>query len=425
MSDEEKVDALIVGGGMAGLACAYLLSKAGKEVVVVERGEAAGAKALTGGRIYSYSLKKLLGAELFAEAPLERPIVKEQICITHPRGALTIDYMDQSFTENIPQSYSVLPSVFNPWLAEKVEENDAIIASGILVDGLIEKDGCIVGVRMGEEEMLADVVIAADGVNSFIAQQAGLREDLKGQEVAVGVKEIIELPEDVINSRFGVLNGEGAARLFLGVVPAGGGFLYTNKTSISLGLVAAPHALAEQDKPLTEMMQDLKMHPAVYPLIEGGTTVEYGAHLVAEGGYHALPKKLYREGMLVIGDAAGFCINIGTSIRGMDLAVASGIAAAEACLESENLAHAGEAYQRKLSEVILPTMKLYAGYPALMAMPRMYKEYPELAHHMMQAMFTVDGSVPEKLPKTMLNIVKHDIGFSNLLSDGWKGFKSV
>lgn len=427
MSGEEKVDVLVIGGGMAGLSCAYLLAKAGKEVVVVERGESCGGKTLTGGRIYTYSLEKLLGKELFSQAPLERPIVKEQIAMTHSQGALTIDYTDYDFKEDVPQSYSVLQAVFNPWLAEQAEEAGAVIAGGILVENLIEKDGRIIGVKMGDEEMLADLVVAADGINSFIAQKAGLRGDLIGAEIAVGVKELIELPEGIINARFGLSKGEGAARLFLGVTEGigGGGFLYTNKNSISLGLAIAPEKLGEQKKPLPDIMQDFKMHPSIYPLIEGGETVEYGAHLVSEAGYNGVPKKLYREGLLVVGDAGGLCINMGTSIRGMDLAIASAIAAANAYLEAQNATEVGNIYTKKLSETILPTMKIYRKYPVMMEIPRLFKEYPLMANDIMHFLFTVDGKIPKKMLKSIQKVVKQDVGLKNLLSDGWKGLRAL
>jgi electron transfer flavoprotein-quinone oxidoreductase len=75
--------------------------------------------------------------------------------------------------------------------------------------------------------------------------------------------------------------------------------------------------------------QDFKMHPAICPLLEGGKTVEYGRHLVAEEGYRRIPKRLYREGFLVCGEAAGFFVNLGYTIRGIDLAVLSGLAAVD------------------------------------------------------------------------------------------------
>ncbi len=113
----------------------------------------------------------------------------------------------------------------------------------------------------------------------------------------------------------------------------GGGFLYTNQDSISLGCVFMPEEVAAHGKSVHEIFQDFKMHPAIYPLIADGETVEYGAHLVSEEGYRGIPKKLYRDGFLMVGDAAGFVINTGYSIRGIDLAIVSGVAAARAIID--------------------------------------------------------------------------------------------
>ncbi|MBU2700843.1 electron transfer flavoprotein-quinone oxidoreductase [Sporomusaceae bacterium BoRhaA] len=427
MSDEEKLDVIIVGGGLAGLAAAYVLAKAGKEVVLIERGTACGNKNMTGGRLYVYSLLSLLGPELLAEAPLERAIVKEQITMVSATGGMTLDYTDYSFKEGIPQSYSILRSVFDDWLAGKAEEAGAMIVTGIHVDKIMEKNGKIVGVDAAGEEMFADTVIAADGVNSFMAQQAGLRNDLTSREVGVGVKEMIELPEEVINSRFGLQAGEGATRLFVGVSNgiSGGGFLYTNKSSLSLGLVVNSRGLGNQRKKLHTLMQEFKMHPAVYPLLDGGKTVEYAAHLVNELGFVGLPQQLYRDGLVVIGDAAGFVINMGNTIRGMDLAIWSGIAVAKAILEARTSAEVGPRYMENIERDLIPTMKVYQSYPKLLEIPRMFTEYPKLANDMMHYLFAVDGSVPPKLSKAMLGIVKNNVSLGSLLSDGWKGVTSL
>ena len=157
------------------------------------------------------------------------------------------------------------------------------------------------------------------------------------------------MPANVIEDRFQVTGGEGAARVLIGCSDnvLGGGFLYTNKESISLGLVLNPADLAGQGKQIHEIMQELKMHPAIYPLIKDGTTVEYSAHLVPEIGYHAMPEKLYRDGLLLVGDAAGMVVNTGTSIRGIDLAIVSGVAAAQAILKNENSSNVGPAYRKE------------------------------------------------------------------------------
>lgn len=427
MSAEEKFDAIIVGAGPAGTACAYLLAKEGKSVLVIERGASAGSKNVTGGRMYTYALE-LVEPGFHAEAPLERQVVREQIMMMSKESAMTVDYFDLTYSGEVPQSYTILRAPFDEWFAGKAEEQGAMFAAGIKVDDLIIENEKVVGVKAGDDEMYADVVIAADGVNSFLAQKAGLRQDINQHVVGVGVKEIIELPADIIEKRFNVGKDQGAARTIVGCTQGvqGGGFLYTNRDSISLGVVFNPESAAKNDKKIHEIMQDFKLHPAIQPLIADGTTVEYGAHLVPEQGWRAVPPKLYREGMLVIGDAAGFCLNTGTIIRGIDLAIVSGVAAARAIICAINPAQSGLAYMAELEKLkLIPTMKLFAGWPDLLENPRMVTKYPEMINAMLNFMFKVDGNVPEKMNKAMLKIVKQHVSMKELLSDGWKGVKAI
>ena len=304
MSNEDKFDVIIVGAGPAGSACAYTLAKAGKNVLVIERGDTPGCKNVTGGRLYTYALE-MLEQGLFEEAALERRVTHEEIMIISGDRAVTIDFNQPGFNPDsgAPMSFTVLRAVFDEWLAAKAEEMGAIVACGIKVDQLIEQNGKIVGVIAGEDEMYADIVIAADGVNSFMAQQAGLIQDIVAKTVGVGVKEVIELPAKTIEERFNLKAGEGAARMILGCTEGihGGGFLYTNKDSISLGCVFMPGEAAQHKKSVHEIFQDLKLHPAILPLIDGGETVEYSAHLVSEAGYRGIHPRLYREGFLMIG----------------------------------------------------------------------------------------------------------------------------
>ncbi|WP_434133287.1 FAD-dependent oxidoreductase [Sporomusa sphaeroides] len=427
MSDDEKFDAIIIGAGPAGTACAYVLAKNGKSVLLVERGVSAGSKNVTGGRLYTYALE-LVEPGLYRHAPLERIVVREQIMMLGENSATTIDYVNYDFGQHVPQSYSVLRAPFDEWFAAQAEAQGAMLAPGVLVDELIEADGKIIGIKAGEDEIYATVVVAADGVNSFIAQKAGLRRDIDAHTVGVGVKEVIELPANLIEDRFQVTGGEGAARVLIGCSDnvLGGGFLYTNKESISLGLVLNPADLAGQGKQIHEIMQELKLHPAIYPLIKDGTTVEYSAHLVPEVGYHAMPEKLYRDGLLLVGDAAGMVVNTGTIIRGIDLAIVSGVAAAQAILKNENSSNVGPAYRKELETLeLLATMKLYAKFHELMSNRRMVSTYPAMANDMLQVLFAVDGRLPERMDKAMLKVLKKHVTFGQLLADGWKGFKAV
>lgn len=430
MSNEEQFDAIIVGAGPAGSACAYTLAKGGKSVLLIERGDTPGSKNVTGGRVYTYALE-LLDEGLCEEAVLERKVTHEQIMMLGGNRSVCINYHDPSFDEasQASMSYTVLRAGFDEWLAGKAEEMGVMLACGIKVDAPIEKDGKIVGVVAGEDEMYADIIIAADGVNSFMAQKAGLIKDIEAHSVGVGVKEVIELSAETIEQRFNLKKDEGAARMILGCTEGihGGGFLYTNKESISLGCVFMPEEAAHKKRSVHEIFQDFKLHPAVYPLIEGGTTIEYGAHLVPEAGYRGIPKKLYREGFLMIGDAAGFVINTGYSIRGVDLAIISGIAAARAVIGMENTANVGLAYMRELEKVkLLPTLKAVDGYFDVLETPWLYDKVPNMAADVFNNLFTVTGEVPGSINKDIMKLVKaNELSIWQLIKFVFKGMRAL
>lgn len=430
MSDE-KFDAIIVGGGVAGIVAGYLLAKEGQDVLVIERGNYPGSKNMTGGRLYSHSLEKIM-PDFAKEAPVQRKITHEKISMMTEESAVTVDYSSTLLGIQGKDSYSVLRGEFDQWLAEKAEEAGAQIISGILVDDLIKKDGKVCGVIAGEDELEAEVVIIADGVNSLLAQKLGFREELKPHEVAVGAKEIISLPQKVIEDRFQLLNEEeGAAWLFAGSPSAGrvgGGFLYTNKSTISLGIVCTLSDLENSPKTVPQMLEDFKNHPTIKPLIKDGKMVEYSGHLVPEAGLSMIPK-LVGNGVLVIGDAAGFCINIGYAVRGMDLAIASADAAAKAVIEAKAKSDYSEGslstYKKLLDEsFVMKDLNLYKKFPHFMENERIFNEYPQMAADMMESMFVIDGSPSQPLMSTMMKHVKK-VGIMKLVKDGIKGVRSL
>ena len=430
MGEENQFDAVVVGAGPAGLACAYLLAKAGKAVLIIERGDAPGAKNVTGGRIYAYALN-LLDQELLEDAAWERKVSHEEIMIIDGKRSITIDYHDPSLTEGDQsiQSYTVLRAVFDQWMAGKAEEVGAMLVCGIRVDDLIQREGRGVGVIAGEDEIYAEMVIAADGVNSIMAQKAGLISDLKKETVGVGVKEVIELPAKTIEERFKLSQNEGSARMILGCTQGihGGGFLYTNRESISLGCVFMPQEIVQHGQQVHDIFQELKMHPAIYPLIQDGKTVEYSAHLVSEAGLRGMPAQLYKEGLLLVGDSAGLVINTGYSIRGMDLAILSGIAAARAILGENDRSKIGPAYLAEMEKIcLLPTMRLSDGYTQLLDIPRIYSNYPQLAIGVMQRLYKVDGQIPQNLKKQVMEAIDESgLTLWQMIKDGFKGVRSI
>jgi len=330
---EDRFDCIIVGGGLAGLTAAYVLAGEGLEVLLVEKGNYSGAKNMTGGRLYGHSMEKVIPG--FAEsAPLERRIVKERLSLGAGGDMATVEYESAGLSAPEGESYSVLRGVFDRWLADQAEEQGAMLVFGVRVDDLIVRDGAVCGVVAGDEEMEANVVILADGVNSLLGQKLGYKQAHQADQVAVGAKDLISLGEDVVNERFGLAPGEGLAWLFSSCGEAYDGFLYTNKDSVSVGVTMMVSDIDKTGNNVPQMLEDFKAHPQIAPLLEGGRLLEYSAHLIPEGGAEMLPK-LYGDGVLVTGDAAALCTNLGFTLRGMDLAVESGLLAAQAVIAAK------------------------------------------------------------------------------------------
>lgn len=429
MSGEERFDAIVVGAGPAGSVAAYCMAKAGLEVLLIERGTAPGAKNMTGGRLYSHSLHKVI-PNFWEEAPVERRVTREMVTFLTGETAVSLDVQSGKLAKS--PSFTVLRAEFDAWLAAKAEEAGAMVASGVRVDELLIEDGQVVGVRCDEDDMLANVVIAADGVNSLLAQKAGLRGELLPKHVATGAKEVIELPRQVIEERFNLTGETGAAQLFVGECTQGlqgGGFLYTNKQSISLGLVITAEEFVQTEYRIADLMEDFKLHPAIQPLIEGGKVVEYSAHLVPEGGLSMMPP-LLSDGLLIVGDAAGLVLNTGYMVRGMDFAIASGEAAAYAVVTAKKV---GDYSQQGLAlyktalenSFVLQDLKTYAKAPEFMENHRIFGLYPGMVEDMMVNLFTVNGTPAQPLRQSMLAAVKRHGGVIQLAKDAWKGVRAL
>lgn len=400
----EQFDAIIVGAGLAGLAAAYTLADEGLEVLVLERGDYPGAKNVSGGRIYLNPIREMF-PDLWGKAPLERYIAHEEVCLMAQERSITLRYDGSEMNTEPYQSYSILRGKFDKWLAKQVERKGAILVSKSRVEELIMENGKVMGVRAGGEELRANVVIACDGVLSLVAQKAGLRPPFLSKNFAVGFKEVIEIDRGIIEDRFNLEGNEGAARLFMGDVTAGkfgGGFLYTNQDSISLGLVVGIDALSESPEiKAPELLDKFKLRPEIAKLIKGGASVEYSAHVIPEGGLKAMGK-LYGDGILVAGDAAGLSMNIGVTVRGMEYAMASGYYAARAVIQAKAkndfTAAALSAYETLLNNsFVLTDFKNFQQSLETLEYPPLFKHYPELIGNIMKDLYTVPAG-----PKTRL-----------------------
>lgn len=422
----EKFDAIIVGAGLAGIAAAYTLAAEGVEVLVLERGDYPGSKNVTGGRIYLNPVRALFPG-LWESAPLERRIVREGVSVMSSADSLTMDYSGSDI-RNSRQSYSIIRSKFDRWFSEQAESRGAMLLTRAKVDDLIIDKGKVCGVLAGGDELHSNAVIACDGVLSIIPDKAGLSNPsrLQMKNYAVGLKEVIALEPGAINSRFGVAENEGAARLFIGEVTSGrfgGGFLYTNRESISLGLVIGIRDAVEyKDIDVPDLLEKFKTRPEISCLIDGGNLLEYSAHVLPEGGYDGL-NQLYGDGIMVAGDAAGFALNSGFTVRGMEYALASGFYAARAFLQAREGGRfdAGslKQYQDMLEgSFVLKDFRNFRNAPHVLENPRMFNHYPELLGSILRDIYTVPAGPKDKIFPTLR---KHITGgeIMSIIKDLW------
>ncbi|MDD5306141.1 MAG: FAD-dependent oxidoreductase [Deltaproteobacteria bacterium] len=425
MSDGDELDVIVVGAGPAGLACAWEAASNGLQVAVLERGDVAGAKNLSGGRLYLEPLRELCGS-LLDGAPLERPVTSESIVLTDETSSVSFR-LDENPASGPPSSATVLRAKLDAFLADKLSEKDAMVLPQQRVDSLVRENGRIAGVKVGSEELRAGLVVAADGALSFLAEETGLRAKRPVDQYAVGVKEVIELDAATIEQRFNLPAGQGASRLYMGEITKGlpgGGFLYTNATSISLGLVFQLPAVREWrgEAHLWELMERFKERPDVASLIAGGRTVEYGAHLVPEPDLKRLPDPGV-PGLLLVGDAAGFVLNTGTTVRGMDLAMASGVLAGRSAVEAKRNTLEPAAclarYRVALeTSFVMREMRAHKRAHGVLSMPHLYGHYPREVATLAQGFFRVgaDGA-----NMTVRQAVRHLR--KNVL--GWRGYRDL
>jgi len=420
------MDAVVVGAGLAGLAAAETLADAGLQVVVLERGDAPGAKNVSGGRLYVESVRDLF-PEWWEEAPLERPVTHEAWTLLDQGRSLRVDFQDEDLGGDRPQSYTVLRAKFDAWLGDRVGQKGAFVIPQKPVAELLREGEAVSGVRVDGEEIPAHAVIACDGMLSFVGKAAGLRERPVPKTVAVGVKEVIGLPGGTIEDRFQLEPGEGAAELFLGSVTRGllgGGFCYTNKESLSLGLVVGVGDLMEKGgaEKVPELFEAFKAHPRVRSLVRGGELLEYSAHLLPEGGMAAVPQ-LVGEGFLLAGDAAGLALNMGYTVRGMEFALASGKMAAEAVIEArekEDFSAAGlGGYPRRLREsFVWQYLEAFREMPRLLENPALFDRYPREVCRLVGDLVRLQKERPGKVSAKVWKFLR-----SNVLN--WRDLKAL
>jgi len=428
----DKVDVIIVGGGLAGLSCAYELADSGMTVIVLERGDFSGSKNVTGGRIYLSPIRDLL-PDLWKDAPLERHVTKEILTLMGEANSTTLELYSQRFNQEPYPSYTILRAKFDRWFADLVSEKGVFVIPQKNVNDVIKEDGKVIGIRAGDEEIGADCVVAADGILSFLAEKANLRQPFKPQHFALGFKEVIELPSQTIEDRFRLAEGEGAAQLFVGSLTRGmlgGGFLYTNQGSLSLGIVVGIHSfnVREPREEVYKLLDAFKERPEIKNLIKGGNIVEYSAHLITEGGIHIKPK-LYTDGMLLIGDAAGLGLNMLVTVRGMEYAMASGVLAGRTikkAKEKNDFSAPSLAYYEQLlnESFIMKEMNSFKNTLLILENGRLFSKYPQAISDLFEKVMRIDEHSKEGLYRTISQGLKENLLNLQTFRD-WLQFRKI
>jgi len=424
------IDAVVVGAGPAGSAAALELARAGRDVVIVERGAFPGAKNVYGGVVYGRILDEVV-PQWWTEVPVQRWVTRRSTMLMTPTQAVTVDYRTTTWEHPPYNGMTTYRAEFDSWLAGKAVAAGARLVTSTVATGLLrDANGRIAGVRTDRPngDIRARIVIACDGVNSFLAKEAGLMPRTNPAHIALGAKETLALPREVIDERFGLVGDQGLDIEMVGCTSGipGGGFLYTNRDTVSLGVVVSLRGLAGGKTRPEELVAGLKAHPGIAPYLRDAELKEYSAHLIPEGGYRAMPR-LAVDGMLVAGDAASMCLAAALWLEGVNFAIGAGLAAgrtaAEAIAAGNTTAYGLAGYRRRLkSSFVLADLKRLRNAADIVLADRMQRDYPRLACDFAEQVFTVTNPHPKLgMAKEFYRAVRrNDVQLRHLARDGWQ-----
>lgn len=345
---DNAFDAIVVGAGLAGSAAALTMASHDLEVLLIERGSFPGAKNVFGGVLYTPTIRELTAIK---DAPLERYVAERRFSmLTHDDETAVSLRPGEWNREPHNDSFTVLRGDFDRWFAGQAVDAGTTLLTETTVTGLLrdERTGTVVGVETDrpDGEIRAPYVVLAEGGNSLVSEGARLKEPETRENVAVGVKEVLEFPNgsDVIENRFRLVGDAGVSYHYFGEGAVGdafgGGFIYTNGDTISVGVAyRIEDAVAEKQSP-AETLNLFKSHPAVAPLVRDARTVEYAAKTIPEGGAESVPT-LVHDGAAIVGDAAGLVLNNGVHLEGTNMAVESGFHAGKAVVEAATAGQTG------------------------------------------------------------------------------------
>lgn len=423
-----EFEAVVVGAGPAGSAAALALARAGRSVLMIERGPYPGSKNVYGGVIYGRILDSII-PRWWEEAPVQRWVVRRSTMVMTDTQALTVDLRSQAWADQPYNGMTVYRADFDSWMADHAVAAGARLLTSTVATGLLRDEaGRVCGVRTDRAggDVRAKVVIACDGVNSFLAKEAGLLPRADAAHHTLGAKEVLSLPASVIEERFGLGPNEGLDIEAIGGTAGipGGGFLYTNRDTVSVGVVVSLPGLVASGRRPEELIAGFKAHPAIASYLRGSSVKEYSAHLIPEGGYDHMPA-LAADGFLVAGDAAAMTLAAGIWLEGVNFAIGAGLAAGRAAADaiaSGDTSEAGLAgYRRALEQnfVLQDHIRLRRA-PNLILSDRMQQQYTKVICDLAEQLFTVTNPSPKPGTAKILlrSIRRHRVRWRDLARDG-------
>ena len=425
MSSKLTYDAIVVGGGPAGVAAAITMAKAGLQVILVERGRFAGAKNFFGGVLYTHALADVLPDYWERKPPFERPVTEQGYWMLSPDSVM---HKSEQYKQEPAEAYTALRAPFDAWFGRQaVEVGVLVITKTAVLEVIKDEQGRVIGVTTDrpDGDIYAPLVIIAEGVNNLLTQQLKLIDaDLPPRFVALSAKEYIGLPAKEVQARFG-LSGpkEGVAIDIFGDATLGlpgTAFIYTDRAGISIGVGLLLEEFVSHNLKPYEVLARFKNHPVVKPYLEGGEPLEYGAHLIPEMGYDRMPK-LAGDGVLVAGDAAGMVDALhreGTNLA-MTASRFAGETAIAAHQHNDFSADFLRQYRRKLEEsFVLKDLKQYRRMTDFLdSTPHFMGTYVNFLNDAALRYFTAHGMPKREMEKEIIGMLRTRRSFFGVAQD--------